>query len=211
MTTGGQDTPAKKLRVLKPGRRADDSYTHAWREVKVLWPTCKTCQEQNLPGWYRTCEHNPYVSSVREDVITPLIKCENGHEVVEGELACSVCGSAEYVQEGEVIKPRFMTQPKTRGVRVDETANSGRSLDVARSKGAILPTQMGVAAMCEFSRCYNPVMDENGQWLKTAVRTQWGIYCSEREAKLVRLVLGAESIEIFNVGKQAEQLQGISL
>lgn len=200
----------KQLIVLPYVDRRQNRYAQAWREVKVLWAQCAVCQEKRKPGWYRTCKHQPYTSNVRIDEVEPIIKCNVcGDEVPSGVYAH--CGTQDFIQDGERTKPTFIPQFNTRGIRIDETVNSARYLDSARAKGALLPNEMGVATMCEFARCFAPVQTPDGSLAFGAVRTDWGIYCNPDEAKLVALVSGREAVEIFDKGRQADQLRGISL
>ena len=202
------DTP--RYVVLDYAEGTQNRFALAWREVKVSVPACAVCQKLGKPGWWLRCKHNPYISNVREDVETPIIECAVCHErVAEGTMAH--CGVQDFIQTGTEVKPSFRPQPNLRGVRVDESANSGRSLEAATGRGARLLNDAGIASMCEFSRCWKPVQTASGARAPGSVWTTWGAYCSQEEAKLVALVNGREAVEIFDKNRQAAQLREISL
>jgi hypothetical protein len=199
-----------KLIVLPYIDRRQNRFAQAWREIKVIWAQCQICQEARRPGWWRNCPHQPYTSDVRIDEVTPRIKCNVCSEVVPQGIYVH-CGVQDFIQDGETIKPTFLPQFNTRGIRVDDSVNAGRYLESARAKGAMLPGEMGIAAMCEFSRCFAPVQDAEGKLLPGAVSTSHGLYCNQDEAKLVALVNGREAVEIFDKTRQRDQLQAVSL
>jgi hypothetical protein len=182
-------------------RRGKQRLNLAWRAVKMAVPQCEICQETGKAQWWKDCPHSPYVQNVRTDIEVPQIKCMKcGKQVPEGTF--SHCGTQDFEQTGTKLKPKFTPQLNTREVRIDESADSGRSLEKSRAKGWSLPSNFGFAPMCEFSRCYEP----NPQ-----IRTAWGLYCCEEEAKLVALMGDAEAVEVFDQRRRNQQLRSISL
>ena len=194
--------PEKKaLTELKWTRRGRNRLNLAWRAVKMVVPQCDICQETQQPRWWENCEHNPYIQNVREDVVTRVIQCQVcKRDVPEGTI--EHCGMQEFIQTGEVVKPKFRPQPNTREVRIDDSANSGQSFTLARNKGWKLPQDLGIAPMCEFSRCYEP---------NPKVHTSFGEYCCQEEAKLVALVNDREAVEIFDMRHRQQQLRNVNL
>jgi hypothetical protein len=204
--------PKKRYVVLPWTRRGKQKLNLAWREVKMVAPVCENCQEQGLPRWWETCDHNPYVSNIREDFSVPDITDENGHEIPEGTIACEQCGSTTFEQNGVKIKPTFRTQPNTRGVRLDSTVSGGQQPLIQKEvKGWKPVTDLGLAPMCEFSRCYEALTDEFGKDRPSTVRTRFGNYCTREEAQLVALNLDQEAVEVFNEQKRKQQIRNTNI
>jgi hypothetical protein len=202
--------PEAKYAVLPWDRQGRNRLNLAWRAIKMLVPRCDECQKTGMPQWWEKCQHNPYTANVRTDVVTPVIKCNVcGEELPEGTF--THCGGQDFVQEGEKTKPSFRPAPNLREVRMGAESNGGQSLGLARAKGWLPVHEKGIAPMCEFSRCYEPLTDETGKPRRGAVKTNYGNYCCEEEAKLVALQEGDEAIEVFNNAKRRSQLEGISL
>lgn len=171
------------------------------RTIKMLAPVCASCQERNLRNWWERCQHNPYFSPSPRRISVPVLACVVcGEEVSPGtafhcdQTNFEVRGSKETVQTEMVAN--------TREVPVDEGNLSGRAVERARSKGWKMPEELGIAPMCQFQGCWNP---------NPKVRTSWGDYCSEVEARIIGHGQTGEAVEVHSQRKRNQQLMEVSL
>ena len=201
----------KKFDVLPVHKRPGAaSAVHGWRALKYAAPQCPDCQAKNQRGWWKDCTHNPYITKIRTDVHVPVIKCVICNEEVD-DGTITHCGAQDFEQTGEKIKPKFTPQLNIREVRLDESVNGGRSPELYRSRGWVPAVDKGVAPMCEMSRCYQPLTDENGKNVPGIAQTTFGNYCSIQHARMVALSLSPEAIEVFDQRVIAKQLSELGL
>ena len=178
---GGQSYKGNRATRMKP----------CSREIKMLRPICKACEDQAggvkylEPGWFLSCEHDPYVS-VRE-VKTKIPQYKDVK--ADGEL------TGEKEVTGEKTVSKWVTKPNWVSITHASGMNKGKGVDRALRRGFIYPQQLrspafpeGIKMRCMFRECYS----EDIKQFKN------GWFCREDEAKLVKV---SDSEEVWEVGQ----------
>lgn len=185
------------------GRKATRHQPSAAR-VKMLAPRCDTCADavggknalQN--GWWTTCEHDPYVSFRDREVRQPVYEdLDDGTKRLKG---------TETILVPEAV-PNWVQITHSRGT------NYGKGVEKALRRGCIYPQQLrsplwpnGIKRRCQFRDCYAENVKKYNQ----------GWFCSEREAKLVRVHEKAITLEVGGITpdseeKRAKQLEEVAV
>jgi hypothetical protein len=101
--------------------------------------------------------------------------------------------------------------PNVRSVPIDEGNRSGTAMSHQMTKGWKQPEELGIAPICEFQGCWEPLKDSKGKWLTTVKRTPWGNYCSDTEARIIGFSLSGEAAEVQDQKKRRQQLRSVDL
>jgi hypothetical protein len=176
-------------------RRATRMSAHG-REIKMLRPICKTCEDTAggtkfmRSGWWNDCTHDPYIGyselQVKENVYETD---DDGRKILTGQKT--------------VVHPRG--KPNWVSISQDAGINSGRGPDWALRRGFIFPQQLrselfprGIKRRCNFRECYQ-------EDLRHYDGVGW--FCSPEEAALVMASDGEETIITVPLGRKAEKQQ----
>ena len=185
------------------------------REIKMLRPICKPCEEAAggvkylEPGWFTSCEHDPYVS-VREikttepeykDILVEKdVLGEDGEPTGEKEMA----PTGEKEVTGTKTVSKWVSKPNWVSITHASGMNKGRGVDRALRRGFIYPQQLrspafpeGIKMRCMFRECY----DERIKQYKN------GWFCREVEAKLVKVSDSEETWEVGQFSVRSDKLQ----
>ena len=178
------------------------------RSLKMLRPVCRVCQVgDNIPrDWYKDCTHDPYLA-VAETKVPVTVYEDIVDEKGEPTGTKKVVGVEHTVE--------FRVVPNWVEISLSTRVNSGRGLEMAQAKGFILPEELrtpaypdGIAPICQFRECYAQDTPEG----KKLLRTRWGDFCREIEAKMVAVdERGNQPLEVgpYVPGKRSAQLESI--
>jgi hypothetical protein len=186
----------KDLKVI-PWERTGVRLATGGRTIKMLQPVCPNaavgsgCESKGEPGWWVSCEkagHNPYFQVEEVKTQTPIIsESESGRKLVTG-----------HQEEIELVE-----SVRTNQVPYYERVNSKQGVEQKRFfHGWKNPEEMGFAPMCEFRNCYAPFPE---------VKTRYGSFCSEEEARMVIADERHVVLEVMLPDKRADQIEGITI
>lgn len=194
----------KNLEII-PWERVGVQLANPARTIKMLRPVCPEtinldtgtaspgCEtkEKDFGAWWIKCEekgHNPYVQAFERPVRTPVIEeQENGRKLIVG-----------YTEEIELKE-----SPRTTQVPLGTRFNSGSLLEEKKFfHGYKYPEELGYAPMCEFRNCFAP---------NPEVKTRYGAYCREEEARMVTADQRHVVLEVMNPEKRATQIEEINV
>ena len=189
-------------------RRAT-SVRYGQRSLKMLRPVCRVCQAgDNVPGdWFKSCTHDPYMA-VGETKVPVTVYEDIVDEKGEPTGTRTIIGVEHTVE--------FKSVPNWVETTLSTRVNSGKGLGMAEAKGFIQPFDLrtpaypdGIAPVCQFRECYAQRTPEG----KPLLRTRWGDYCREVEARMVGADERGTVLEVGpNVpGKRNAQLEAISI
>lgn len=171
------------------------------REVKMIAPHCEPCQKKGLRNWWEKCPHNPYYSQAPRSISVPVLACSAcGEEVEQG--TATHCDQMSFELRGTKDKVEYENVPNTRSVPVNEAQNSGQGVPKQIAKGWKFPQDIGIAPMCEYPRCYEP---------NPKIRTPWGNYCTDGEARAVGLPLMGDAVEVSHDRIRMRQLRSVDI
>lgn len=180
------------------------------RKIKMLAPRCEECQEKGLRNWWERCSHNPYFSPTPRTLSVPVLACAVCGEEVESNTAVH-CGQRKYEVRGTKDSVQYEMVANTREIEISEGDLSGRRRAKQESKGWVLPETLGIAPMCEFQGCWQPLKNEKGKWLPGVRQTPWGNFCGDTEARIIGFAAGPEAPEVHNQPKRTSQLRSIDV
>jgi len=174
------------------------------RELKMLRPICATCEDAAggavylEPGWYLTCEHDPYVSVAERKTERPVYEDEIEDDKPTGRKRIT---GTETISE-------FVPTPNWVSVTHASGMNKGKGIDRALRRGFIYPQQLrspaypeGIKMRCMFRECYR----EDIQQFKN------GWFCREVEAKLVKVSDSEETWEVGQFSVRSDKIQAAIL
>lgn len=181
------------------GRRATRIVVHG-REIKMLRPICKTCEDEAggvkyLPrGWMAQCSHDPFVSYSQMEKKVPVYEDDldpQGRRTGRKKLK-----TTETVIE-EVATPNWVSISQSAGI------NSGKGPDQALRDGFIFPQQLrsplwpeGIKRRCQFRDCF-------AEDIKHYPGVGW--FCRDEEAAMVYASDSEETVITAPFGRKAEK------
>ena len=202
----------KAGQLLNLHRRPRSGLGAGGHEIKMMYPACDAqkmavlglaegdaCQHsQNIhAGWWDSCErkgHRPYYTPVTQTRRTPKFKQgEQAHEQV-------LIGYEE-----EIVTVSW--EPNLKQISRNERINSDAGPEMYRAIGYRMPEELGVAPFCEYRECW---AQDN------LVRTEYGVFCSKDQARMVGAEVQGVRLEIFTQtpegqSKREKQLREIAL
>lgn len=174
------------LRRLEWKARTGLSLARVGRAIKMMKPLCEPCQR--LGGqWWENCEHDPYYSHVEREINEPVIEeHEDGTREIVGRRVTVV---------EDVV-------PNIRQIGTMRNQSSGVGVEKALAKGFKHLPDMGIQPMCEYLNCFSHDI---------AVRSRYGNFCSEGQARQVALRVLEKPVEIHNPRRAKQQVDEIAL
>lgn len=189
---------AKKesLKVI-PWERTGVRLATGGRTIKMIQPVCPNaavgagCADKEYGAWWVKCEeagHNPYYQVEEVKTQIPIIsESESGRKLVTG-----------HEEEIELVE-----SVRTNQVAYYNRVNSKQGVEQKRFfHGWKLPEEMGYAPMCEFRNCYAAFPE---------VKTRYGNYCNEEEARMVIADERHVVLEVMLPDKRQDQIEGIAI
>lgn len=188
-----------------PWERVGVQLSNPARTIKMLHPICPEtinldtgtaspgCETKykDFGAWWIKCEelgHNPYVQVYEEPRRVPVIdEKEDGRKLIVG-----------YTEETELKE-----SPRVSQIPLGPRYNSGQFLEEKRFfHGYKYPHEKGYHDMCEFRNCFAP---------DPQVKTRYGAYCRDDEARMITADARHIVLEVFEGGKRSAQLEEINV
>jgi len=193
---------AKKDLEEIPWERMGVKLSTPARTIKMLRPVCPEtisldtgnaapgCETKFTGAWWLKCiakGHNPYFQAMEVQHKLPVIEEKDGRKFIVG-----------YTEEVELVET-----PRTTQVPLGPRFNSGQLLEEKKFfHGYRYPHEMGFHDMCEFRNCYQA---------EPGIKTRYGLYCSEDEAKMITADARHMVLEVFIPEKRQEQIDAINI
>lgn len=166
--------------------RGTKALTRPLRTVKMARAKCSICKPSG-GQWWKTCRHDPYHSEAIVDEVQLITDPQpDGSEVV---------------LDRKLIQRR-MTTLNVIEVAYEKKVNSGLGPAAAIARGAKHLHELNYRPVCEFNGCYEP---------DPQVKTRYGNYCCEYEAKLIAARFRGIPLSITDNDIKARQLEAINL
>lgn len=187
---------AKKDLKIIPWERAGVRLANGGRTLKMIQPVCPESAagsgcEMLYGAWWIECDkkgHNPYfqVGEVKTN-IPEIAESESGRKLVTG-----------YKEEIELVESVRTNQvPYT-----DRVGSKQMPEDKRFFHGWKFPEELGFAPMCQFRNCYEAFPE---------VKTRYGDYCREEEARMVIADERHVVLEVMLPEKRQDQIEGITI
>lgn len=173
------------------------------RTIKMVKPSCDTCQKSRRKDWYVNCAHQPYFDMALETVQVPVTVCDECKQPVSPEAIQPTCHPQAAIEVTGMTEKQ-VRRPKLRTVEVPLSManNSGRAVEDNKRKGFKTPEELGFAPMCQFARCYAP---------NPKIKTGWGDYCSREHAVWSGMNGKGEAIEVLHPEKRDSQVRAVDI